>query len=64
MGIVIDLINNRTIYSKNPIKTAQERLAYHNETFANKDGTIHYPENAYFVEDGDVIYIKRKDWRC
>ena len=60
MGTVIDYISGVTIGCKNPLKVAKERVAYHNSTFAYRHRGVHYPQNAYYIIDGDTIYIKRR----
>lgn len=61
MKTIIDTISGVVICSKNPKKTLEERLAFHNSTFNYRYKGTHYPQNAYYIEDRDTIYIKRRD---
>lgn len=58
MKKIINYITRQEVWSKNPKKTVKEMLRYHNTVWV-KDGDIHFPENAYSEELGDVIVIRK-----
>lgn len=55
---IVNYITGQEIFSKNPKKTVKEILHYHNSVFV-RNNEIHFPENAYAEQLGDVIVIKR-----
>ena len=61
--IVDDLISGQTISCKNEsiAKTvAQQRLSYHNSTFAYNHRGIHYPSDAIIIYELNRIVIRRR----
>lgn len=56
---IVNSITHQELYSKTPEKTVKEILNYHNTVWV-KNGEIHYPENAYAEQNGEVITIRKR----